>query len=366
MSAEVFRSDHFVARAITGFASQACVVTFDSYSDTRGLDRPGFGQRFFEHEQIDAVHVIARWNNWYQHDDMFAVCKAAAAVARDHRRVYAYGSSMGGYAAIRFARLVGAQAAIALSPQFSIDRAAARFERRWTGDAERIDFSVERQMRRRLARLAYVCYDPFDLDRRHVELFRNETALIELPIRHGGHPVTGFMAEAGLLGEFVVSIVEERFDPAAMQMRAHAARKGSAQFWSVLAERARNPVVREALAKRALSISPDDVVYHLKYARALAAGEKFEESEAVFKKALEAHPVNPVLRFNLSEMYERRGDLLAAKRVMEQIVEEHPDVHAYRRRLAHLTAKHRIHAAAGFPIRALRALQRRSSPTGAS
>jgi len=60
MPADVFRNDHFVARAAMGFASDACVVTFDSYSDTRSLDRPGFGEHFFAHEGIDAVHVIAR------------------------------------------------------------------------------------------------------------------------------------------------------------------------------------------------------------------------------------------------------------------------------------------------------------------
>lgn len=358
MPAEVFRNDHFVARAATGFASDACVVTFNSYSDSRSLDRPGFGQHFFEERQIDAVHVIARWNNWYQHDDIFEVCKTVAAVAENHRRVYTYGSSMGGYAAIRFGGLLGARAAIALSPQASIDRSAARFERRWTGDAGQIDFSVEKRVRGKPAKLAYVVYDPFDLDRRHVELLRDETALIELPVRHGGHPVTGFMAEAGLLGEFVVSIVEDRFDLAAMTLRVHAARKRSAQFWSVLSERARSPSAKEALAKRALSLSPDDVVYHLKYARVLGLSRKFEESEAVFKATIEKHPDNPVLLFNLSEMYERQGDFAAARRIMEGIVAAHPNVHAYRMRLKHLISKTRIHAAVKYPLRALRALRR--------
>ncbi|HTR12064.1 MAG TPA: tetratricopeptide repeat protein [Roseiarcus sp.] len=358
MAVDVFRSDHFVARARTGFAADACVVTFDSYSDTRTLERPGFGQHFFEHERIDAIHVIARWNNWYQHHDIFDVCKAVAAFAKGYRRVYTYGSSMGGYAAIRFGGLVHARAAIALSPQFSIDRSAARFEHRWTGDVERIDFSVEKRASANLAPLAHVCYDPFDLDRRHVELLRREVALIELPVRHGGHPVTGFMAEGGLLGEFVVSIVQERFDLDAMKSRTHAARKQSAQFWSVLAERARNPAAKKALPRRALSISPDDVVYHLKDARILALSKKFNESEAVFKKAIEKHPGNPVLRFNLSEMYEWRGDLREAKAAMEQIVDAHPNVHAYRSRLARLARKQRIQAALGYPIRTLGALWR--------
>src|SRR5271166_1854620 len=172
MPFDVFRNGDFVVRAVTGFDSSVCVVTFDSYSDLRTLDRPGFGERFFEENRVDAIHVIARANDWYQHDDIFEICRAVAAIASNYRRVYAYGSSMGGYAAIRFGALVGAKAAIALSPQFSIDKSIVPFERRWSGDAKRIRFVAERKTDHSFAPLAYVSYDPFDLDRRHVELFR--------------------------------------------------------------------------------------------------------------------------------------------------------------------------------------------------
>jgi hypothetical protein len=104
-------------------------------------------------------------------------------------------------------------------------------------------------------RWAYVSYDPLDLDRRHIDLFREQTELVELAIPHGGHPVTGFLAETGILGELVLSIVNERFDLSALKLKANAERKGSAQFWSVLSERARNPKVRLALAKRAILVA---------------------------------------------------------------------------------------------------------------
>jgi dienelactone hydrolase len=130
MAYDVFRSADFVARAVTGFDSTICVVTFDSYSDVRTLERTGFGEHFFEQSRIDAIHVIARSNEWYQNDEILDICVAVAAITQDYERVYTYGSSMGGYAAIRFGVHVGARAAIALSPQFSVDKTVVPFEHR--------------------------------------------------------------------------------------------------------------------------------------------------------------------------------------------------------------------------------------------
>ena len=342
MPFDVFRNGDFVVRAVTGFDSSVCVVTFDSYSDLRTLDRPGFGERFFDENRVDAIHVIARANDWYQHDDIFEICRAVAAIASNYRRVYAYGSSMGGYAAIRFGALVGAKAAIALSPQFSIDKSIVPFERRWSGDAKRIRFVAERKTDHSFAPLAYVSYDPFDLDRRHVELFREKTALIELAIPHGGHPVTGFLAEAGLLGEFALSVVQERVDIPGLKAKAHARRKQTPQFWGVLSERARNPNTRAALAQRALSLAPHDVGYQIRYARVLAQNGAYEESEALFRQALKEQPTNPVLLHSISEMYELSGDYEAALHAARRLVETHPDAHIYGDRVAQLTNRIRV------------------------
>ena len=250
---DLFRNEDFVVRAVTGYDPSACVITFDSYSDRRTLNRPGFGETFFSDNRIDAFHVIARANDWYQHKDMLEICEAVAAAAARYSRVYAYGSSMGGYAAIRFGGLAGAHTAIALSPQFSIDKKSAPFEYRWDGDARRIDFSMERKLELPFVKRAFVAYDPHDLDKRHIELFRRRTSLIEAPIPGAGHPVTGFLAEAGLLGEFVLGVVRETLDITAIRARAEAARESTPQYWGVLSEHSDDPTARSSFAKRALS-----------------------------------------------------------------------------------------------------------------
>ena len=339
---DLFRSEDFVVRAVTGFDPTVCVVTFDSYSDRRTLDRPGFGEAFFRERRIDAIHVIARANDWYQHEEILKICETIAAATATYARVYAYGSSMGGYAAIRFGGFAGAESAIALSPQFSIDKKSAAFEHRWETDGRRIDFSIERKQLIPFVKRAFVAYDPNDLDSRHVELFRRKTSLIEAPIPGAGHPVTGFLAEAGLLGEFVLGIVRETLDVTSLLARANAMRERTPQYWGVLAERSDDPVARVKHASRALALAPSDMGYKVRYARALARNEEFDAAEPLFLEILRDHPDNPVLLSNLSEMYEWRGDLKAALDVARRLAQAHADAGVYEQRVAYLTTRYRI------------------------
>ena len=249
---------------------------------------------------------------------------------------------MGGYAAIRFGGLAGAGAAIALSPQYSIDKKSAPFEFRWEGEARRIDFAIERRGDIPLVRRAYVSYDPQDLDSRHIELFRRRTSLIEAPIPGAGHPVTGFLAEAGLLSEFVLSVLGETVDIPSILARAEASREATPQYWAVLSERTDDPAARVELAARALALAPGDMGYKIRYARALARSEDFEKAGLLFEEVLREHPDNPVLLMNISEMHEWRGDFKAALDVMRRLAEAHPDAGVYEQRLAYVTTRHRI------------------------
>ena len=51
---EVYRSGDLLARFRAGHNSAACVITFNSYSDNRTLDRAGFGEPFLSKQGIDA------------------------------------------------------------------------------------------------------------------------------------------------------------------------------------------------------------------------------------------------------------------------------------------------------------------------
>jgi hypothetical protein len=160
---EIYRSADLLVRTRIGYESPFCVVTFDSFTDRRTLDREGFGEAFLASRAVNAIHVLSRDNDWYLLPDIELALDAAAKAAASFDRVSAYGSSMGAYAAIRLGGLAGASDAIALSPQFSIDPRLVPFEDRWDPDARRLDFEIERRLALKgFVASADVFYDPSD------------------------------------------------------------------------------------------------------------------------------------------------------------------------------------------------------------
>jgi len=325
MTTEIFRSAELAVRSACDFGSDECVITFDSYSDYRSLDRRAFGQDFFASRQIDAIHFVSRENDWYQDPDLPGVAASVAALVNRYHRVVAYGSSMGGYGAIRFGGMAGASAALAISPQFSIDPRTARFERRWKYDSERIDFLLERTLTAPFVATAYIVYDPHDLDRRHVELFRRHTRVVDVALVDVGHPATGTLAEAGLLGDLVLDFVSDRLDVADIARRMLLARETAPQFYFVRSQRAFSMRARVAYAGKAAAMSPLHFGLVAHYASLLTEAGRFGEAQIAFARAAALMPDSPVLLHKLTEFHERRGDLESAIEAAERLVSLHSE-----------------------------------------
>lgn len=121
MTEILYRSQALEVRRVAAGDGRHQVVTFDSYHEPRGFDRPGFGESFFRSERITAIHVMSHGNDWFQYSEIGDVIAIVREACSGVERLLAYGSSMGGYAALRLGGLIGAQAALALSPQYSLD-----------------------------------------------------------------------------------------------------------------------------------------------------------------------------------------------------------------------------------------------------
>jgi lysophospholipase L1-like esterase len=339
MATEVFRSSELAVRCAREFGSAACVVTFDGYTDSRNLDRAGFGEEFFRSRSIDAIHVISRENDWYQYAEMPAVAAAISDLTKPYQRVVAYGCSMGGYGAIRFGGMAGATVALAISPQFSIDPRAARFERRWKHDSDRIDFKFERVSTAPFVDTAYIAYDPNDTDRRHADLFRRRTRVIDVCLPDVGHPATGPIAQAGLLADLVLGVVADRVDIADVTRRVLETHEGSAHYHHVMSGRVRSRHARIRHAERAAILAPEHFGFLSHFASLLTTEGRFEEAQIAFSRAAALAPDHPVLLYKLTEFHERRGDIESAVAIAETLVERHSDT--FRPRLERLRSRER-------------------------
>jgi hypothetical protein len=212
-----------------------------------------FGHSFFNKEKIPALHLVAKWNHWWAPTCMSRVMP----ILQDHfhqRRVWTYGSSMGGHGALRYAGPLNASGVIALIPQATVDLQHAAFDPRWMGDRKMMTPEPESWLdHSRLPDETYVFYDNFfALDRKHVEMISDANPHIKtIPVPFGEHAVPRMVLECGLLSQSLLRLIQGRFDPADFKRTMRDQRKNSLAAWmgASAALRSRSPKKRSLALK---------------------------------------------------------------------------------------------------------------------
>lgn len=305
----LFRSDHIEIRRIRAGDGRHQVVTFESYHDDPGFDRTGFGEGFFARSGLSAIHILTVGNDWYQYpeiEDALAVIRAAVAVAD---RVLAYGSSMGGYAAIRFADAIGATHVLSLSPQYTIDPRIMRGDRRWWWDQERVAFLPAYNGPIACSAEITLAYDPtIKLDERHAALIRRDVPVRELPLDHAGHPVTTVMSELGLLQSMALTYASGPIDLAAIQAEFAARRDQSPMWLAEHAARLPGGSKQQAcdLSARAVALSPGNATIQHRHAMRLHDLGRYDEAILAHEAAVALSP-HPIFVLALSRSLLRAG-----------------------------------------------------------
>ena len=334
----LYRSRRLEVRRVAAGDGHRQVVTFDSYHEPHGLDRPGFGEAFFKTERITAVHVMTHGNDWFQYPEMASLLTLIRQACAGAERLLSYGSSMGGYAALRFAGEIGAHAALALSPQYSLDPRKTPFETRWAAARRRIRFlkSLDGAILRG-PRMILAYDSALEADRCHAELLASEAEMVLLPLPHAGHPVGGFLNDSRLLRPLVLTTLDGSFDEHRFRRAAHARRTRSAHWLANLAER--QPAWRNrcsvTLAQKAVTLAPDHPSLHDILARRLAAAGRYSEAIDAHCRAIALEPVIDY-HWSFSKTLHAAGDVAGALDVakhMQQLAPSGAGYHAWAARL---------------------------------
>lgn len=330
---ELFRNSDLLVRSVRPPPGQdrhpgAVVVTFDSYNDRRQLDRLGFGERFLLSRGVRAIHVISRDNDWYQYAEMAAACSAIREAVAGVTHILTYGSSMGAYAAIRFADWVGATSVLALSPQYSIHRRRMPDEIRWRQEAQRIKFrnEIDGTIRSRVA--PFVVFDPFSLDGVHADRIAADIPINKVALPGAGHPVGTCLNELGLLEDMVFDVLEGRCNPHEAEKTFRRLRPRSSAIWVSIADK--QPLHRKRtalrLARRAAQITPDSDLVLLQLGRWLSANGEHEAAVETMRRAAEKSGRNPSFLHPLSVVLEAAGDREGALAIAREHLEACPGV----------------------------------------
>jgi pimeloyl-ACP methyl ester carboxylesterase len=320
----LFRSDHIEVRRIAAGDGRHQVVTFESYHDDPGFGRSGFGESFFARAGLTGIHVLTSGNDWYQYPEMDAVLAVIRDAVTGADRVLTYGSSMGGYAAVRFADALGATHVLSLSPQYSIDPRKFSADRRWWWDQKRVTFLPAYNGPITCRANVVVAFDPtLKLDTFHADLIARDVAVRVLNLPYAGHPVTTVLIELGLLQRIALALASGSIDLSAIESEFHARREEAsmwlAEYSSRLPEggklRARD------LSARAAAMAPGNATIQHQYAMRLHDLGQYDEAIIAHEAAVALSP-HPIFVLSLSRSLFFTGRLDEAVVRAEQALAE--------------------------------------------
>lgn len=278
-----------------------------------------WGQRFCEQADITALGFISRRPNWFPAASMARASVAVAPILRRASERILYGHSQGGYAALRYRRLLDADVAIAFCPQISIDPRTVPFDGRF---ARHFAPSLHEEMEiapEHAAGRAYLFYDPFHaVDRQHAEriaLLQQRTRLV--PVHMTGHGTV--RAFAGTARGLLLVEACRADDVPGLRALVRAARVGAAMrpYQIALTAIARHPAWADRLCERFVKeFSPVQRVNYL-YHRAnrhICEGElKTARGMLVEAMALQPSNAGPARRLEeLDARIARTGEAAAA------------------------------------------------------
>jgi len=363
---DLFRSDNVVVRSVPASDLSRWVVTFDNYGIGHGFDRHGFGEEFLRNAGVSAIHVMGAREDWYQYPEMAAAMQAVRQATIGAERVMTYGSSMGGYAALRFADAAGANAVLAISPQYSINPQKAPFETRWQQDSQRIRWLPDVDGVLKVAAKPVIVFDPCGDDLLHVNLIEEAIAIERIMLPHCGHPSTTFLGEVGLLGSLVLQVLEGTLDADGVRREARRRRRTSSIHHMLLANLQPQRRIEWGLklARKSLELAPHnpgamtslathlsrmgrheealvlyeaamvrsnrDPTYLVAYADGLVASGRAREAILVADEAVRKLPASAHLWYWLSVIQWAADDREGAIAAIEGAIRLHPESTVYR------------------------------------
>lgn len=212
-------------------------VTFRQRIDAPGAFDPPRPARTFIEAGLAHLHCQSRWNDWYVNGETAAFEAALAAVAAPRIRAIAMGFSMGGYAALRFARALRLDRVVLVSPQVSIHPEAVPWDRRFRRFAGEFD-SVAGDLGRVAAPDldGLVLADPFrPEDMWNAGAIRTLFPRLALARMAGaGHPASRILRAGGRFGALQRALLAERPDPGRVIRLHRESRRGTALYWREL------------------------------------------------------------------------------------------------------------------------------------
>ena len=220
--------------------SDVLLVTFDNLSSIGEYDPPQpWLQMRAANAGLSILGIMASRKDWYRNQDTPALITAlhGAGLFAQFRRVCFTGASMGGFAALAYSALVPGSVVLAFSPQTSLSRKIARFDKRYRYATRTWDWDTAAHLDAAaaapLASEVHVVFDPFvPEDRAHADRIRG-AGVRQITAPHMGHRAIRQLKSVGVLQPLIEGVARGTFDPVD-HARAYRARRGLASWQKAL------------------------------------------------------------------------------------------------------------------------------------
>lgn len=186
-------------------STETLVLSFgDLISRAKGLSINA--EKSLAKHDFSVIGFMPKEKSWFPSSSMFAALSSVQTILDQYSKIVGYGGSMGGYAAIKYSKILRMNRVVAMVPQYSIDPKEVE-DRRYT---DFYDENLNQEMRIQAEDIVEHCeyiivYDPyFENDKEHyLKIKPLIPQLHTLHLPYTGHDAIAVLASSALLQDFI-------------------------------------------------------------------------------------------------------------------------------------------------------------------
>lgn len=294
----IFSTSNLCADYIQSPVSNGVLVVTFTERGNRDLAGLGFGSQFLIKYGFDVVAIKTNVDFWYENlsnDLIDKIISRTGVLSRKYSAKIAYGSSMGGYAAIKFARVLDVDCVLSISPLYDIKDP---FDARWKNDVlhlgEALMMGVEC-----ISKKASYCFifDPLTKDAYHIDKYKEIIPfenISTLSVKYSGHPSGPYLRDIGALPQVVLHAFENYRLPDNLIEFKKRKLDSSAYVFNLSLSCLSHGKIRwaESLCNVLLMRNPLNAEYHMLFCKILEKKKDFDKAIAACSRAAVLNPAN--------------------------------------------------------------------------
>jgi tetratricopeptide (TPR) repeat protein len=273
---------------------------------------------------LPALGFMAKSRNWFPPDEMAELIQRAQHILQAYQERVSYGFSMGGYAAIKFSRLLNTSASLALAPQWSISPLSAPWEHRFAAYLLPWHDRMQIESSDCLGRIYLVFDDKHASDSQHADHIGKAASIYPIKASYCGHNLSHLFLSSAVMKTALDLVTAGNARGLSELVRkrrryiegfANSLIRGRA-FICLSKRRLRDA---EIYARRALDLpgsGPADIGL---LSRVFVAKGDAAEAETLVLNALEKYPSYAGLKIDLSWAVERQGRFQEAIEILQDL-----------------------------------------------